>query len=106
MSISSKVFVITGTVIKFPIKITHLVQVSNVTKPIIDLLRFTTVPSIVVTHLDNILRIAMAISNSMVIWTTVLAIIATDFIEVDEVTFAIVNQEVIFTIWSWFPKNC
>ena len=105
MTISCQILVITGAVIEFSIKVTHSVQVSNVTKPIIDFLGFTTVSSIVVTHLDNILRITMAISNSMVIWTTVLAIIATDFIEVDKVTFAIVNQEVGFTIWCWFPKD-
>ena len=104
MTISCQVFVITGAVIELTIKIAHPVQVSNITKPIIDRLRFTTVSSIIVTHLDEILRITMTISNTMVIWTTVLAIIVTDFIEVDEVTFAIVNQEVVLTVWRRFPN--
>ena len=104
MSISNQVFIITRTVVKFPIKITHSVQVSNVTKPIIHLLWLTTVSSVIVTHFDDIVRITIAISNTMVIWTTVLAIIVTDFIEVDEVTFAIINQEVVLTVWRRFPN--
>ena len=105
MTISSQVLVITGAVIEFSIKITHSVQVSNVTNSVIDFLGFTTISSIIITHLDNILRITMTISNPMVIWTTVLAIIATFFTKVDEVTLAIVNQEVGFTIWSRFTKK-
>ena len=105
MSISYQVLVITKAIIvPFSVNVTHTVQVSNITKPIIDSLRFTTVSSIIVTHLDEILRITMTISNTMVIWTTVLAIIVTDFIEVDEVTFAIINQEVVLTVWRRFPN--
>ena len=92
MSISSQVPIITGTIIKFPIKITHTVQVSNVTNSVIGFLRFATVSSVIVTHPDIIFRITVAISNTMVIWTTVLAIIVADLIEVEKVTFAIVNQ--------------
>ena len=91
MAISNQVFIITRTVIKFSIKITHSVQVSNITKPIIEFLWFTTITTIVVAHLDNVLRIAVTIANTMVIWTAVLAVIATLFIEIDQIAFAIVN---------------
>ena len=105
MTISNQVLIITETVIlPFTIKITHAIQVFNITKSIIDLLRLTTVSSIIVTHLDDILRITIAISNSMVIWTTVLAIIVTDLIEVEKVTFAIVNQKVGLAVWRRFPE--
>ena len=105
MTISNQVLIITETVIlPFTIKITHAIQVFSITKSIIDLLRSTTVSSIIVTHLDNILRITIAISNSMVIWTTVLAIIVTDLIEVEKVTFAIVNQKVGLAVWRRFPE--
>ena len=105
MSISSQVPIITGTIIKFPIKIAHAVQVSNVTKSVIDFLRFTTVPSIVITHLDDVLRITLTIANTMIIWATVFSVIVTFFIEIDKVTFAIVNQEVGFAVWRWFPEE-
>ena len=105
MTISNQVLIITETVIlPFTIKITHAIQVFNITKSIIDLLRLTTVSSIIVTHLDDILRITIAISNSMVIWTTVFAIIAAYFIEVEKVTFAIVNQKVGLAGWRRFPE--
>ena len=94
MPISCQVLVITGTVIEFTFKITHSVQVFNITKPITDFLRFATVSSIIITHLDDIFRITKTITNTVIIWTTVLAIIVTDFVKVDQVTFAIVNQEV------------
>ena len=104
MSISSQVPIITGTIIKFPIKITHTVQVSNVTNSVIGFLRFATVSSVIVTHPDIIFRITVAISNTMVIWTTVLAIIVADLIEVEKVTFAIVNQKVGLAVWRRFPE--
>ena len=105
MTISSKVFVITGAVIEFTINITHSVQISDIANPIIDFLKFTTVSSIVVTHLDKVVGVTMTISNPMVIWTTVLAIKAADFIKVDKITIAIVNQCIIFTIRKGFPEK-
>ena len=105
MSISSEVFVITKAIIlPFFIEIAHAIQVSNITKTIIDLLRFTTVPSIVVTHLDDVFGLTLTIANTMVIWTTVLAVIVTFFIEIDKVTFAIVNQKVGLAVWRRFPE--
>ena len=103
MTISSKVFVITGAVIEFTINITHSVQISDIANPIIDFLKFTTVSSIVVTHLDDVLSITEAISNSMVIWTTILSVIVTDFVKVDQVTFSITNQEVILASSNRLP---
>ena len=106
MSISSEVFVITKAIIlPFFIEIAHAIQVSNITNPIIDFLRFTTVPSIVITHLDDVLRITMTIADTMIIWATVFSVIVTFFIEIDKVTFAIINQEVGFAVWRWFPEE-